>query len=201
MEPTPEAAEPVKKYRSNWRAVREWAQVIIIAGILALVLRTYIIEPFIVEGASMDPTFATGQFLLVDRLTYRLHPPTRYDVIVFQYPKDPSVDYIKRIIGLPGETVTIKDGIATIVNPDHPNGIILPQPFVEASHQSFDSETVTLGQDQYFVMGDNRAQSYDSRAWGSVPKNLIIGRPILRILPPSTISLLPGGYNDNTYTK
>ena len=200
MDMTP-VAEPVKKGRNNWRTAREWAQVIIIAGIIAVVLRTYIVEPFIVEGASMDPTFATGQFLLVDRLTYRFEAPKRYDIIVFQYPKNPSIDYIKRIIGLPGETVGIKDGIVTIVNPDHPKGMILPQPFVSADHQSYDTETATLGPDEYFVMGDNRAQSSDSRVWGSVQKQLIIGRPILRILPPDSISILPGESNDNTYSK
>jgi len=91
-----------EKRSGFWNGVREWAKVIVIALLIALPIRFFIVEPFVVNGASMDPTFSSGQFLLVDRLTYRFEPPQRGDVIVFEYPNDPSVYYIKRIVGLPG---------------------------------------------------------------------------------------------------
>src|SRR4051812_16201100 len=99
---------PSPKKQTTWQSVKEWARVIIIALIISLPIRFFIAEPFVVNGASMDPTFSTGQFLIVDRLTYRFETPARYDVIVFQYPNNPSIYYIKRIIGLPGETVSIR---------------------------------------------------------------------------------------------
>ena len=175
-----------------WHSIREWAQVIIIALIIALPIRWYIAEPFIVNGASMDPTFATGQFLIVDRLTYRFESPKRGDVIVFEYPNDPSTYYIKRIIGLPGETVNIKDGKITIINKENPAGFMLDEPYISADHLSDDSSSRTLSSTTYFVMGDNRAQSSDSRYWGPLESHFIIGRPITRLLPLNTISLWPG---------
>ena len=98
-----------------WKTVREWVQVIVIALVISLPIRFFIAEPFVVQGASMDPTFSTGQFLIIDRLSYRFESPSRGDVIVFEYPNDPKTFYIKRIIGLPGETVDIKDGKVTVV--------------------------------------------------------------------------------------
>ena len=100
-----------------WHTVREWVQVIVVALAIALPVRYFIAEPFIVSGASMDPTFATGQFLIIDRLSYHFEQPQRNEVIVFRYPNDPRTYYIKRIIGLPGETVTITDGQVTITHP------------------------------------------------------------------------------------
>jgi len=175
---------------SPLQVIWEWVRVIVVALVLAYIIRSFVAEPFIVEGASMDPTFATGQFLLVDRISYRFEDPQRYDVIVFQYPENPSIDYIKRIIGLPGDTMSMKNGSVTIVNKDNPKGFTLPQSFVSSSHQSYDTiPPTTLGPNQYFVMGDNRAQSSDSRVWGDVDRSLIIGRPVIRLLPPS---VMPG---------
>jgi len=140
----------------------------------------------------MDPTFATGQFLVVDRLTYDFKKPARGDVIIFEYPNDPSTYFIKRIIGLPGETVNINNGKVTIINKDNPNGFILNEPYLSADHLSYDTSSRTLNPTQYFVMGDNRAESFDSRAWGPVESHFIIGRPIIRMLPIQTLSLWPG---------
>lgn len=182
------------KKRSS--AFREWIQVIIIALIVALPVRFYIAEPFIVNGASMDPTFSTGQFLIVDRLSYRFQQPARGEVIVFEYPNNPSIYYIKRIIGLPGETVSIKNGKVSISDLAHPEDFALTEPYIEASHASTDSAKVTLGPSEYFVMGDNRSQSSDSRAWGPLDKSYIIGRPAARLFPISTVSAFPGEYKE-----
>ncbi|OHA17189.1 MAG: signal peptidase I [Candidatus Taylorbacteria bacterium RIFCSPHIGHO2_01_FULL_44_110] len=182
--------------KSFWRGVREWIQVIVVALIVALPIRLFIAEPFIVNGASMDPTFSTGQFLIVDRVSYRFEEPQRGDVIVFEYPNNPKIYYIKRIIGLPGETVQVKQGRVFITNSQHPEEFELTEPYVEASHASTETTTETLESNQYFVMGDNRLQSSDSRVWGPLDKNFIIGRPIVRLVPLSTLSIFPGEYQE-----
>lgn len=176
--------------------IREWFQVIIIALVIALPIRYFIAEPFIVQGASMDPTFSTGQFLIVDRISYRFGAPSRGDVVVFEYPLNPSTYYIKRIIGLPGESVSINHGTVTITNTEHPEGFTLDESYIDSSHASFDSLTETLGPTEYFVMGDNRAQSADSRLWGPLQKHFIVGRPLIRLTPLSSIGILPGEHTE-----
>jgi signal peptidase I len=155
----------------------------------------------------MDPTFATGQFLIVDRLTYRFENPSRGDVIVFKYPNNPSVYYIKRIVGLPGEIIDIQEGKISItksVTSTTTNAtttfsstlkVLLNEPYVENIHRSYDNFHTELSPNEYFVMGDNRAESSDSRVWGPLDKNLIVGRPIVRLLPITSVSILPGEYN------
>ncbi|MBX4189011.1 signal peptidase I [Candidatus Parcubacteria bacterium] len=178
-----------KTSTSFWK---ELLKLVAIAAIVVIPFRLYIAQPFIVDGASMDPTFETGQYLIVDEVTYRFHPPVRGSVLIFKYPKDPSKYFIKRLIGLPGETVTIENGVVTIVEPNKET-LTLDEPYVKLAK----SETSTyreLGPDEYFVMGDNRAGSADSRFWGPVPKKNIIGRPILRVWP---FSLLPGNINES----
>lgn len=196
MEPTPEV-QP-EDSRSFGRSVWEWAKVILIALAISLPIRFFIAEPFVVNGASMDPTFSTGQFLIVDRLTYRLESPHRGDVIVFEYPGNPSIYYIKRIIGLPGETVDIKDGVVDISTPASSStpskSEILNEPYIEPIHASHDNFHIALGPTEYFVMGDNRAQSSDSRVWGPLDAHFIIGRPIIRLFPVNAISILPGAH-------
>ncbi len=190
---------PAPKNNSAWHAVREWVQVIVIALVIAIPVRWFIAEPFIVNGASMDPTFATDQFLIVDRLTYDFSQPKRGDVIVFQYPDSgpgtdmPTTYYIKRIIVLPGETFSITDGKVFVVDAANPKGFTVSDSFVSSDHASYDDmATTTMDATHYFVMGDNRSQSSDSRAWGPLDRHFIIGRPILRLLPLDTISVLPG---------
>ncbi len=182
--------------RSFGKSLFEWVKVIAIALLISLPIRFFIAEPFVVNGASMDPTFSTGQFLIVDRLTYRLESPKRGDVIVFEYPGNPSIYYIKRIIGLPGETVDIKDGNVIITNTDNPTGLVLTEPYIDSIHTSHDTFHVVLGKTEYFVMGDNRSQSSDSRVWGPLDAHFIIGRPIVRLFPVNTLSILPGEHHE-----
>lgn len=196
MQPNESTQASQSKKSGAMSALREWIQVIIIALVVALPIRFFVAEPFIVNGASMDPTFSTGQFLIVDRLTYRFEQPKRGDVIVFEYPNDPSVYYIKRIIGLPGETVSIKRGQVTITDATHPEGFTLDESYIDAAHSSIDTLTVDLGTEEYFVMGDNRSQSSDSRVWGPLDKDLIIGRPIVRLLPFGSIGVFPGSLDN-----
>jgi signal peptidase I len=179
----------------------EWIKVIVIALIISIPIRVFIAEPFIVDGASMDPSFATGQFLIVDRLTYRFENPKRGDVIVFRYPNNPSTYYIKRIIGLPEEVVNINGGVISIIKQTK-NGILasstitIKEPYIKDSHRSYEDFNAVLKPDEYFVMGDNRSESSDSRIWGPLEKRLIIGRPALRLLPITKLSVYPGEYTE-----
>lgn len=180
---------------STWKNIREWMQVIVVALVISLPIRFFVAEPFVVNGASMDPTFSTGQFLIVDRLTYRFEKPSRGDVIIFQYPNDPATYYIKRIIGLPGEIVSIKDGRVFVASSTGATPVELTEAYIAPAHASHDTLTTSLDSTQYFVMGDNRAQSSDSRVWGPLDSHFIVGRPIVRLLPLTSLSILPGEHN------
>lgn len=162
----------------------------IITLFIVLPIRIYIAQPFIVSGSSMDPTFENGEYLIVDELTYRLEDPQRGDVIIFRYPQDPSKFFIKRIIGLPSETVTVRDNSVMIENEEHPEGFMLDETYLP--HETHSNMRVTLSDDEYFVMGDNRPASSDSRIWGPLPREMIIGRAFLRLLPVTKAQVLPG---------
>lgn len=162
----------------------------LVALVIVIPIRFFVAQPFIVSGASMDPTFATGQYLIVDELSYRLSAPMRGQVIIFRYPKDPTQYFIKRIIGLPGETVSIKNG-GVYVTETSGKTITLGELYVVNVGNGADM-TTTLPKGQYFVMGDNRPESSDSRIWGTLPRENIIGRAFVRLLPLQTIGLFPG---------
>jgi signal peptidase I len=171
--------------RSNfWK---ELLKLVVIAVIFVIPFRLYVAQPFIVDGLSMYPTFGNGNYLIIDELTYQFKTPERGSVLVFKYPKDPDKYFIKRVIGLPGEIVTIKDGKVSVTSNDHPKGLVLNEPYVKLPKD--EDLSYVLGQGQYFVMGDNRASSADSRVWGAVPAENIIGRPIVSFVPPR---LFPG---------
>ena len=177
-----------------------WIEIIkftIIALIVVMPIRLFIAQPFIVSGASMETTFETGQYLIVDQLTYHLQDPQRGQVIIFKYPKDTTKYFIKRVIGLPGETVELSGTSVIIHNKDHPDGFKLNEPYISSQYEKEDYRTIgPLPAGQYFVMGDNRLQSSDSRAWGTVPRDLIIGTPFLRLFPLNLIGIYPGGYKE-----
>ncbi len=165
----------------------------LIALIIVVPIRTYIAKPFIVEGASMVPTFEDKNYLIVDEISYRLSDPKRGDVIVFHPPQNDAVYYIKRVIGLPGETIAIEKGKVTIKNTEHPDGFPLDEDYV--SELGTTTLTRTLGETDYFVMGDNRPYSSDSRYFGVLPRDHIRGRAFLRLYPLKDISLFPGEHH------
>lgn len=138
-------------------------------------------QPFFVRGASMEPTYENGDYLIVDQISYRFNAPERGEVIIFRFPQNPSQFFIKRIIGLPGETVSINDGTVTIKNVENPDGFILDEPYLNNSTNG--SLEVKLQEDEYFMMGDNRGASYDSRSWGPLSDNFIVGKVFLRAWP------------------
>lgn len=163
----------------------------IIAILLVIPIRMFIAQPFIVSGASMDDTFHSGEYLIVDQVTYHFEKPSRGDVVIFRYPRDPSKFFIKRVIGIPGDTITIENAQVTISNETNETGFTLDEPYVKTMQPSAPFKE-TLGEREYFVMGDNRDKSSDSRAWGVLQEERIIGRAFVRLFPPSEISYLPG---------
>jgi len=170
--------------------LRECIEFTVIAIVIVVPFRMFIAQPFIVNGLSMDPTFKNAEYLIVDQLTYHFHTPQRGSVLIFKYPKDTSKYFIKRVIGLPGETVEIKKGRVTIKNTSNPEGFVLDEPYIKFPKQ--DDYSVTLDEENYYVLGDNRDGSADSRSWGPVPKEDIVGRPLLRLLPFTRMDYLPG---------
>ncbi len=172
----------------------------LIALIIVIPIRMFVAQPFIVSGASMQETFQSGEYLIVDQVTYQFNKPERGDVIVFRYPKDPSKFFIKRVIGTPGDTISIEDSTVRISNTEYPNGFILDEPYIK-SMAAGTTLTETLGEREYFVMGDNRDQSSDSRVWGVLQEERIIGRAFLRLFPPQSFDYLPGATDDLVITS
>ncbi len=159
----------------------------------ALIIRFFVAAPYLVDGASMDPTFHDGNYLVVDRITYTLENPSRGDVIVFGLPGTPSKSLIKRVIGLPNEKVIITPEGITIENAANPDGFLLDEPYLDPTNLGGRNDMqITLGADEYFVMGDNRHVSSDSRIWGPLPRENIVGRAFLRLFPFDRIGVLPG---------
>ena len=191
IESIPPLKQPEKKSSSTLKSIlKEIFIFAIIAFGIVLPFRMFVAEPYIVYGASMDPTFKTGDYLIVDKLSFELGEPQRNSVVVFKFPNDTSKNFIKRIIGLPGDTIIMKGNEVKIINKDNPEGFIIDQSYVV--HTSPGDFEQTLGPDEYFAMGDNRAESYDSRGWGVLPRKDMLGRPILRLFPISKIGIMPG---------
>jgi len=159
---------------------------------LALFIRFFIAAPYVVSGASMEPNFEDWHYLIVDRVSYDFKAPARGDVVVFDLPQNESRALIKRVIGLPGETVVLSGQSVTIINTEHPQGFTLAEPYLDPANLTGVNEMrVTLAADRYFVLGDNRRVSADSRIWGTLPRNDIVGRVFLRLYPLSKLSVFP----------
>lgn len=165
----------------------------IIAILIVLPIRIFIAQPFIVSGTSMIPTFEDGEYIIVDQLSYRLHDARRGDVIIFKYPKDTSKYFIKRVIGLPGETVTVAGNNVSITKNGETDSFTLTEPYVK--HDGAENVTAILKSDEYYVLGDNRASSLDSRYWGPLNEKYLTGRAYMRLLPVSKLDFLPGVFN------
>lgn len=171
----------------------------LIALLVVLPIRLYVAQPFIVRGASMDPTFETGDYVIIDQLGYRFEDPKRGDVIVFHHPDNPSIFLIKRIIGLPGETIEVVGKEIIISNKTLGTSAILDQSYLSPDRLSNEFlQPTTLKRGEYFVMGDNRKQSSDSRVWGSLPYASIVGRAFVRLFPFYEIGFFPGFVHTGT---
>jgi signal peptidase I len=173
--------------RSMWRALgnvlRELIETIALTVVIFLLIR-FAVQNFRIEGFSMEPNFHDGQFLIVNKLIYVLHPPERGDVIVFIPPNNTTRDFIKRVIGLPGDQIEIVNGRVLV------NGAPLDEPY-PLNPGTYSSETLVVPADEYFVLGDNRNNSSDSHSWGPVPANSIIGKAWVSYWPPQVMGLVP----------
>jgi signal peptidase I len=160
----------------------EILQIMLIAAAIIVPIRFFLIKPFIVRGASMEPNFHNSEYLIIDEISYRVGPIQRGQVVVFTPPNDTTGEYyIKRVIGLPGETIEIEDGRITIYNSIYPNGAQLKEDYIE--DYTHGRVKVTLELDEYYVLGDNREESLDSRRFGPVERGAIVGKVLLRGLP------------------
>lgn len=170
----------------------ETIKVVVISLIVIVGIRSFVIQPFFVSGKSMEPNFHDGDYLIVDELSYKLGEPKRGDVIIFRYPNNPKEFYIKRIVALPGEKIKIADNKITVYNGSNPNGLELDEIYIP-------SETLTNGEylrelknDEYYVLGDNRTASADSRTWGVLEEHFIVGRAWIRAWPFGDFSVFEG---------
>jgi len=167
----------------------EVAKIVVLAFAIVIPIRYFLFQPFVIQGSSMEPNFSEADYLIVDEISYRFRPPQRGEVVVFKYPLDPSKRFIKRIIGLPGETIEIKNGKVIITSTDG-NITTLSESYISAGVEAPDMNPYKLDDGQYFVLGDNRPHSSDSQDWGELPQKNIIGRAELRLWPLNQISII-----------
>lgn len=163
--------------------ILEIIKVVLISLAIIVPVRYFLIQPFYVKGASMEPNFFDHEYLIINEISYRFSVPQRGDIVVFKYPRDASQYFIKRIIGLPDETLEIKDGKVAVYNSGYTDGFLLEEKYLDEHIETFGDRTVSLGSDEYFVMGDNRLSSFDSRSFGSVKGDNIIGKVWFRGWP------------------
>lgn len=170
------AAQSVREY------VVEFLKICLIAAAIILPIRFFVIQPFSVKGSSMEPNFYEQDYLIVDELTYKFRDPQRGEVVIFRYPATEKRFLIKRVIGLPGDTVEIRDSVIKITNAAHPQGFYLDETSYLSDVPTGDI-VVTVDADEYFVLGDNRIVSYDSEKFGPIARNQIVGKAIFRGMP------------------
>ncbi len=183
-----------EKKQTAKEVIWETIRYAIVAAIIIIPLRTFVAQPFVVSGNSMFPTFHNNEYLIVNEVAKYTNSYQRGDVVVFKYPNDTSKYFIKRIIGLPGDTVTIENGVVSITNKTQTTPLVLSEPYVK--EPKLDNSVHTLSSDEFFAMGDNRAQSSDSRIWGPVPRKDMDGKVLLRLFPPTLFALNPGSLQE-----
>jgi signal peptidase I len=169
--------------RKFFASLLEVLEVAVIAVVAVFIVRTFFVQPFLVSGSSMSPNFSNGDYVLVDEITYRLRAPERGEVVVFHDPQDFSTYFIKRVIGLPGERVTVKSDVVTVFNDAHLQGFGLNESYLPKGVDTSGNFEYTLSSSTYLLFGDNRPFSYDSRSWGPLPAKNIVGLVRVRLWP------------------
>ena len=193
------AGSEEKSAASSWFGrifdfVGEIFHIVIISLAIIVPIRYFLIQPFYVKGASMEPNFYDHEYLIIDEISYRFSVPRRGDVVVFRYPNDPRQFFIKRIVGLPGEWVRVGDS-QVFISPDGQDWRKLDESGYLGERPTAGQREARLNAGEYFLLGDNRGSSLDSRVFGAVPANLIVGRVWLRGWPPEKLAVFgsPGG--------
>lgn len=178
--PARSSSSSQRRGSSSW-----WVEILkmfVIVAMIVVPLRAFVIQPFLVDGDSMEPNISSGQYLLIDQLTYRFRAPERGEVVVLDAPHTPGTFYIKRVIGVPGDTVEVKDGLVVLSTPAYPDGVVLEETYLNGSITPGDL-SVTVPDGHVFVLGDNRSASSDSRVFGAVPYADLVGRAWVKGLP------------------
>ncbi|MCR4328143.1 MAG: signal peptidase I [Patescibacteria group bacterium] len=163
-------------------------EIALIAVGSVFLVRTFLVQPFVVSGSSMIPNFENGDYLLVDELTYHFRSPERGEVVVFKYNDGSATYFIKRIIGLPGEQVSIKNNEINVMLPNEGGVVPISEPYLSSGVVTGGDAEYTLGSDEYFVMGDNRSFSFDSRSWGPLSADNLVGIARIRLWPLSQLT-------------
>ena len=177
------------KLKNFFIFIWEIFKIILLALVIVVPIRYFLFQPFLVKGQSMEPTFQNSDYLIIDEISYRFREPERGEVVVFKYPQNPSQRFIKRIIGLPGETVEIKGGEVTITRDDKTQ-ILDESSYLLESLKTPGNLRITLAENGFFVLGDNRRLSADSRSWGPLSRENIIGRVFFRAWPITALALI-----------
>lgn len=168
----------------------ELIKVVVISVIIVAIIKIFLIQPFLVHGQSMEPNFYENERIIVDEISYRFKNPKRGEVVVFKDPANVSQYFIKRIIGLPKETISIKNGKITIYNQDYPDGFEFDESYISSGVYTAGDIFLTLGDGEFFVLGDNRPRSSDSRSWGVLDKKYIIGKSWIIFWPLDKIGII-----------
>jgi signal peptidase I len=176
--------------RETFLFVREFAKIVIVSLLIILPVRHFIVQPFFVRGASMEPSFDNGDYLIIDEASYHFRDPQRGEVIVFRFPDNPSQYYIKRIIGLPEEKVEVRNGEVWVSRPGEETAQMLEESYLPYQTYTSGTISITLAENEIFVMGDNRIASYDSRQWGALPMDYIVGRTWMRLWPMKDFEII-----------
>ena len=180
--------KPPPRRSSSVRSAVEWILIVAAALVTALLIKTFLLQAFYIPSASMSPTLEVHDRVLVNKLSYHFHEVHRGDIVVFKRPpgeRDANIkDLIKRVVALPDETVEGRDGHVLV------DGRVLHEPYVPPNRPTDNFGPVKIAKNHYWVMGDNRTNSKDSRIFGSIPRSLIVGRAFIRVWPISAITLL-----------
>lgn len=175
--------------RQFFASVLEVFEIALVAIGSVFLIRSFLVQPFLVSGSSMSPNYSNGDYLLIDELTYRFRSPERGEVVVFRYPNDETTYFVKRIIGLPGERIEIKGNKITIFNSGNPQGFVLKEIYLPKSVVTSGDEMVQLKDNEYLMLGDNRPYSFDSRSWGPLSSGDIVGIVRIRLWPLSALQI------------
>lgn len=179
--------------RKYFDYIFELIKVVLVSLVIIIPIRYFLIQPFYVKGASMEPNFFDHEYLIIDEISYRFNDPKRGDIIVFRYPRNPQEYFIKRIIGLPGEKIQIK-GSDVYMHGSNGREYVLEEGYLKPETKTFSltEDVIELGDDEYFVLGDNRTSSKDSRSFGAVNKSFIVGKVMIRGWPLDRVEVFQG---------